>query len=843
MVKGNVRGSTPDNVESKKVKKLGFSKSGTAKARNKNNSADGVTAKDLEMTEGSRAHASESSSSNAQDVDMSSVTSDKTLEIHQLDPGSAGDCSLILLKDNGAIEFSILIDGTVTLTGKSNDASPLENYLKHHLQGTKLNAIIISHFDKDHYEGIFQIIKNYLLGDDTFLDKNTKYFSPIDPTVETEAEIKKILGFKTLYPREVLLQEELLEAALKSKENDKNIKEEQIKEKYQKVKNNFNTGTKLDNVNHVPDLSHDKLKTYCISIDTKNIGESDAKNDKKVNDGKVREIKKEGQLQYKGESKYTNKSSLGFILEFDGFKFYTAGDLTHDVERQMAPNLQKVDAMKLSHHGSNTSTPKKLLNALNPRIAVISAGMAHKHPDKEVIQRLQDNKNDLAARLQNYLITSKFDEPSNYIDSNVNIKSYDSQLVIFAGARNPETLKRVKATTVRSINVGGSNLPDKQLEDFIGNKLQLADRGHVIFEVKAEESSLGSKPFVVHYFTNFKKRYVNKYVQPYLIEGGLPRYLAGAKRYADADKDVILKKVESLETSSATQDNIITLQWYKSDSSDAEVYEGSSDDPSKFFGSIKQGPVDQFSDDTRSFLAITQKLILKKIEGNGEDKDWYLIVKDDGNAEELDIPGITKIDLADFAITDANNPKLKDVKVTYDEKTHQITIKEATLIGFFTEGVTLIEKTIKPQKRELYELLGRPVKLPGIQKLCLYDSNKGKPSEEFEITQQTNEEASGSDSAQASLSASPAPKSFELLSAVLSRITADRFKNYFNIDSFLLSGAQSLANGTQGASEANIFQTLANKVNENLTVKQIYLDYSLNKTLHTKITFNTKIHL
>jgi len=99
-----------------------------------------------------------------------------------------------------------------------------------------------------------------------------------------------------------------------------------------------------------------------------------------------------------------NSASVVLLVSFKDFAYYTGGDLTgggpsgskktRDVESRAAVAVGDVDAMKLNHHGSITSTNSTLLNVLRPEVVLISIGNGGKnqsgfhHPSQEVLARL-----------------------------------------------------------------------------------------------------------------------------------------------------------------------------------------------------------------------------------------------------------------------------------------------------------------------------------------------------------------------------------------------------------------------------------------------------------------------
>jgi competence protein ComEC len=56
------------------------------------------------------------------------------------------------------------------------------------------------------------------------------------------------------------------------------------------------------------------------------------------------------------------------------------GDAPADVERRLAPALARCDVLKLGHHGSATSSDARFLDALDPVVAVVSAGRRPRSP-------------------------------------------------------------------------------------------------------------------------------------------------------------------------------------------------------------------------------------------------------------------------------------------------------------------------------------------------------------------------------------------------------------------------------------------------------------------------------
>lgn len=93
-----------------------------------------------------------------------------------------------------------------------------------------------------------------------------------------------------------------------------------------------------------------------------------------------------------------NGRSLAVVVSFGGRRVFIGGDLTGgglgsvDVEAIAGEAIGPVDVLRVNHHGSATSTSAAFLSALQPAVAIISAGTdnAFCHPEPGVLSRLAD---------------------------------------------------------------------------------------------------------------------------------------------------------------------------------------------------------------------------------------------------------------------------------------------------------------------------------------------------------------------------------------------------------------------------------------------------------------------
>lgn len=86
-----------------------------------------------------------------------------------------------------------------------------------------------------------------------------------------------------------------------------------------------------------------------------------------------------------------NANSMGLIIDIRGVRIMTLGDLPSEFEKNIKDTAH---ILKLSHHGSKTSTRRDFVEQVNPKVVLISAGRnnVYGHPHKEVLDNVYDRK-------------------------------------------------------------------------------------------------------------------------------------------------------------------------------------------------------------------------------------------------------------------------------------------------------------------------------------------------------------------------------------------------------------------------------------------------------------------
>ena len=86
-----------------------------------------------------------------------------------------------------------------------------------------------------------------------------------------------------------------------------------------------------------------------------------------------------------------NDVSIVLLGEVAGRRFLLTGDVEDDVDPLLARRgLPPIDILKVAHHGSATASTPAFLDAVRPRVAIVSAGAGNPygHPARSTIERL-----------------------------------------------------------------------------------------------------------------------------------------------------------------------------------------------------------------------------------------------------------------------------------------------------------------------------------------------------------------------------------------------------------------------------------------------------------------------
>ena len=92
-----------------------------------------------------------------------------------------------------------------------------------------------------------------------------------------------------------------------------------------------------------------------------------------------------------------NNNSIVAKLNYKEFSMLLTGDIEEVAEKEILKeykdkNILASTIIKIPHHGSKTSSTQEFLEKIKPKIALIGVGKSNNfgHPNKEVIERLQD---------------------------------------------------------------------------------------------------------------------------------------------------------------------------------------------------------------------------------------------------------------------------------------------------------------------------------------------------------------------------------------------------------------------------------------------------------------------
>jgi len=103
-----------------------------------------------------------------------------------------------------------------------------------------------------------------------------------------------------------------------------------------------------------------------------------------------------GSVDISGSDQFENSASVGLLIEYGDFQYLTMGDLTGggynttDVESPVGNIVGDVEVLRVSHHGSSTSSFPSFIQSITPDLALISAGAnnTYGHPTNTTLNNL-----------------------------------------------------------------------------------------------------------------------------------------------------------------------------------------------------------------------------------------------------------------------------------------------------------------------------------------------------------------------------------------------------------------------------------------------------------------------
>lgn len=306
-------------------------------------------------------------------------------------PAKEGDCLMVAYGKDLNRKY-ILIDAGRAWTYKK----ALKNYLKvNHI--TKLELLVITHVDRDHIDGMLELIKDTHL----YLQVKNIWFNTYD----------HLRGRKIEIPQSEH-DTEIFGAAMGEELSKEIIRKgwpwnRQFSSKAVELDNNAAENTlEFDDMKLVL-LSPDRDKLEALQPDWERecqeagIAPGSTVEDYEIVDDDMEEfgpidIDALAEEVFTEDSSSANGSSIAFILEYKNRKILLSGDAHPDLLVKSLKNMGssashplKVDAFKVPHHGSKYNISKELLRMIQcDHYLVATNGNYFKHPEKVAMARI-----------------------------------------------------------------------------------------------------------------------------------------------------------------------------------------------------------------------------------------------------------------------------------------------------------------------------------------------------------------------------------------------------------------------------------------------------------------------
>ncbi|HBM63988.1 MAG TPA: MBL fold metallo-hydrolase [Pseudomonas sp.] len=321
-----------------------------------------------------------------------------------------GDCISIITES----EF-ILIDG--------GTAQSFDNWKDQVIgQTTKITKLIVTHIDNDHVNGVIKLlehaqcpeIESILFNGAEQLIGSLEINNPTTPHIDRKLQalaselsvsddktkigyaegtsLSYLLSSKNLKCNHIVGGQATYRENLKSFETgdikfttigpEKSALSE-ITESWENKLNERRIKPKIINK-----VYYDAFETYIASI-------KDLAPISKISNTDLYTIESLANEPFAEDTSATNRSSFSFLIEHQGKRILYLGDCHAETVISWLDSCGietiKVDAVKISHHGSKNNTSRTLLKRIDsPRYMISTNGKSHGHPNLETLARIAE---------------------------------------------------------------------------------------------------------------------------------------------------------------------------------------------------------------------------------------------------------------------------------------------------------------------------------------------------------------------------------------------------------------------------------------------------------------------
>jgi hypothetical protein len=293
-------------------------------------------------------------------------------------PGQDGDC-LLLEYGTDDITRRMLIDG-----GRAGTYPQIVPTLTQVADaGGRLDVLVVTHVDQDHILGVLALIE-----DDDRIEIGDVWFNGFDQLMDVDPE------FESFGPQDG----ERLTSALLNQGVPWNAA-------FERRAVELGRPLKLDDGSSITLLSPDRALLEALIGDWKKECEANG-----LLPGKDPEepppkefegfggddIEALADTAFERDDSKTNRTSIGFLFEHGGVRIMFTGDgddprLVESVKplAEAEGGRIRLDALKVSHHGSRKNLSRELLDLIDcPRYLISTNGARHSHPDPVAMARI-----------------------------------------------------------------------------------------------------------------------------------------------------------------------------------------------------------------------------------------------------------------------------------------------------------------------------------------------------------------------------------------------------------------------------------------------------------------------